>query len=71
MFTTPFSRRRFLAASGTAALGLLVRSTGLRAAALPAITKAIPGSGELLPVIGMGTSRTFDVTPDSGQQAQP
>lgn len=28
------------------------------------IKKAIPGSGELLPVIGMGSSRTFDVSDD-------
>ena len=51
-------------------LGLLVRPAWLLAAALPAITKAIPSSGKRLPVIGMGTSRTFDVAPDSEQQAQ-
>ena len=34
------------------------------------ITKAIPASGERLPVIGMGTSRTFDVAPDAEQRAQ-
>jgi diketogulonate reductase-like aldo/keto reductase len=70
MFMTPFSRRRFLAASGAAALGLLLRPPQLRAAALPAITKAIPASGERLPVIGMGTSRTFDVAPGAERRAQ-
>ncbi|NQX88098.1 MAG: aldo/keto reductase [Halioglobus sp.] len=30
----------------------------------PMIYRAIPGSGELLPVIGMGTSRTFDTQND-------
>jgi diketogulonate reductase-like aldo/keto reductase len=52
-----------------AALGLLAPAAWLRAATLPAITKGIPASGERLPVIGMGTSRTFDVAPDSEQLA--
>jgi len=34
------------------------------------ITKAIPASGELLPVIGMGTSRTFDIGADAAMLAQ-
>lgn len=33
-----------------------------------AIKKAIPSSGELLPVIGMGSSRTFDVGDNSGER---
>ena len=67
MIVKPLSRRDFLAATGVAALGLVARPAWLRAATLPAITKAIPASGERLPVIGMGTSRTFDVAPDSEQ----
>ena len=51
--------------------GLLAsQSLGLRAgpsaASLPLIQRPIPSSGELLPVIGMGTSRTFD-TPGSAE----
>jgi diketogulonate reductase-like aldo/keto reductase len=65
----PLSRRHFLAAASVSALGLVVRPARLRAAGLPAITKAIPASGERLPVIGMGTSQTFDVAPDSEQLA--
>ena len=34
-------------------------------AALPSIRKAIPKTGEMLPVIGMGTSRTFDASGDA------
>jgi diketogulonate reductase-like aldo/keto reductase len=68
MVKIPFSRRRFLAASGAAAFGLLVHPAWLRSATLPAITKAIPASGERLPVIGMGTSRTFDVAPDDAER---
>lgn len=42
---------------------LAYQSLGLHAqnaAGLPLIQRPIPSSGELLPVIGMGTSRTFD-----------
>ncbi len=70
MVKTCFSRRRFLAATGVTALGLLLRHSRLRAATLPAITRAIPASGERLPVIGMGTWQTFDVPADSEQRAQ-
>ncbi len=34
------------------------------------ITRPIPSSGELLPVMGMGSSRTFDVALDSPMMAQ-
>lgn len=34
------------------------------------ITKAIPSSGEKIPVIGMGTSRTFDMQDDAASLAQ-
>jgi len=36
---------------------------------LPLIQRPIPGSGELLPVIGMGTSRTFDTAGDAASLA--
>ena len=45
-----------LPASAFAADGLLLRS--------------IPSSGERLPVIGLGTSRTFNVDPGSGEMAE-
>ena len=35
----------------------------------PAIRKSIPAHGELLPVIGMGSSRTFDVDAGSDERA--
>lgn len=53
---------------GTLATGVLV-AAGARATARPAITRPIPVSGERLPVIGMGTSRTFDVGEDAGSRA--
>lgn len=53
---------------GTLAAGVLV-AAGARAATRPAITRPIPASGERLPVIGMGTSRTFDVGEDQASRA--
>lgn len=52
------SRRAFLLGLGGAALSLPLAS---RATTLPAIVKPIPSTGERLPVIGMGSWRTFDV----------
>ncbi|MGH7887119.1 MAG: aldo/keto reductase, partial [Candidatus Binatia bacterium] len=51
------SRREFLRAAFVAAVTL----TGDCAMAKEIIRKVIPKSGELLPVIGLGTSQTFDV----------
>ena len=56
------TRRTFLAA-GT--LGLAAANTRLLSAAEAPIMRKIPSSGELLPVMGMGSSRTFDVSEDS------
>lgn len=60
-----FNRRQFLAA--LAASGLLLRLPSLMAAPSgSAITRKIPRSDEAIPVIGMGTWRTFNVGGDSG-----
>lgn len=40
------------------------------AVALPLIQRPIPSSGELLPVMGMGTSRTFDTAADPASLAK-
>ncbi len=55
------SRRAFLSAMGV--LGVSVRMGHGRAlaASRPLLQKAIPKTGERLPVIGMGSWRTFDV----------
>jgi diketogulonate reductase-like aldo/keto reductase len=60
----PMTRRRFLELLGAgAALAAAAPWTG---AEVRVVTKkAIPSTGELLPVIGMGTSRTFDVGADA------
>lgn len=59
----PFTRRRFL--MGLAAIGLASRVPPVFAqGGGEPITRPIPSSGEALPVIGMGTWRTFNVGTD-------
>ncbi len=57
------TRRRFLGAAGAASL-LALYPPGAMADGV--IRKTIPASGERLAVIGMGTSRTFEVEPAGG-----
>ena len=65
-----FSRRRFLQQSVGLTAAALSWPLILQAKGIPAITKAIPKTGEQLPVIGMGTSRTFDIGNDPQQFAR-
>jgi diketogulonate reductase-like aldo/keto reductase len=60
----PMTRRRFieLLAAGAA---LTAAAPWAGAEARVVAKKAIPSTGELLPVIGMGTARTFDVGADA------
>jgi diketogulonate reductase-like aldo/keto reductase len=60
-----FSRRRFLTALGGLGAGLLLRPAWPVDIERKPFSKPIPSSGERLPVIGLGTSRTFDVAPDT------
>ena len=61
-------RRRFLQQSVGLTAAALNWPALLSAGELAAIKKAIPKTGELLPVIGMGTSRTFDIGNDQAQR---
>jgi len=77
-----YSRRRFLTAAATAAAGLTLAAcrddaqavTAATPAATPGDqplnTRSIPSSGEKLPVIGMGTSGSFEVG-DSASERGP
>src|SRR5262245_57843513 len=57
MHRSTVTRREALKAGTTAALGFaLASSRPVAAQNLPLITKAIPSSGERLPVIGLGTN---------------
>ena len=64
------SRRTFIKGLGAGCIAVPFVSIPLRAEDSDAITRAIPASGEPLPVIGMGSSRTFDVGTDEGVRAQ-
>jgi len=57
-------RRRFLQQSAGLTAAALSWPAWLSAKDLAPIKKAIPKTGEQLPVIGMGTSRTFDIGND-------
>ncbi len=64
-----FTRRRFIKSTAAAALlGPLLPAAG-QATQSGAIKKTIPSSGERLSVIGLGTSRTFNVAPDDAAQS--
>ena len=58
------SRRHSLKLIGTGATALAVSPSTTFAQAPEAVMKKIPSSGEELPVIGMGTWRTFNVGGD-------
>jgi diketogulonate reductase-like aldo/keto reductase len=60
-----FSRRQFLQTSAAASLLYSLAPGFACAAEATVIKKTIPSSGESLSVIGLGTSRTFDVDSDS------
>ena len=63
------SRRRFLQATAVASALSPFASSYLAAAQSDPIKKIIPSSGEKLSVIGLGTSRTFDVSADAAVQS--
>ena len=63
------SRRRFMQAIAVASALSPFASSCLAAAQSDPIKKTIPSSGEKLSVIGLGTSRTFDVSEDAAVQS--
>ena len=63
------NRRKFLRQSAALATAWLLPSLSSSDAAQTAIEKTIPSSGEQLPVIGMGTSRTFNAAGDAAAMA--
>ncbi|KZC97662.1 aldo/keto reductase [Oceanibaculum pacificum] len=69
---TALSRADFLKLAGLTGLGVMAApSLGLAAAPEGGpIRRAIPSSGERLPVVGLGTWQQFDVDRDSAEMAQ-
>ena len=67
---TKSDRRRFLKQVTGISAAALTWPAWLSAKEVTPLKKAIPKTGEQLPVIGMGTSRTFDVGNDQAMRAQ-
>jgi len=65
------SRRAFLQLSAGAGLLAALAPGALRAAPDALNLRAIPASGQRIPVIGLGTARTFDVDPDNAGAMRP
>ena len=63
------SRRRFLKNLGGLGMLCIFRPRSAQAISQLPITHPIPTTGEQLPVIGMGTSRTFDVNENESARA--
>jgi len=64
------TRRYFLQGLGVMSAGLALMPKTTFGQTRQQITRAIPSSGERIPVIGMGTSRTFDVGNDPTARSQ-
>ena len=64
------TRRSFLGTVGTLTSAMLLAPRRLPAKESRLLLRPIPSSGERLPVMGMGTSRTFDVQGDSAAMGQ-
>ena len=64
------SRRTFILGTGALAAAMTFGPGDLLSAERTPIRRAIPSSGELLPIMGMGTWGTFDVGEDPAVRAQ-
>jgi diketogulonate reductase-like aldo/keto reductase len=62
--TSDISRRAFLASAGAFGAAVPLGQGHALAGSQPVLTKAIPGSGERVPAVGMGSWLTFDVRDD-------
>jgi hypothetical protein len=66
-----YTRRAVLAmGAGLASAAALPGLSLAQTAAKPLLSRKIPKSGELLPVIGLGTAIIFDIDNDSGKPAR-
>jgi aryl-alcohol dehydrogenase-like predicted oxidoreductase len=68
-WTIPMNRRTFIGRTAALSAAVMLAPGRVLGQARTPIRHPIPASGELLPVIGMGTSRTFDVGGDAGARA--
>jgi len=63
-------RRRLLQAAAAGAVLAVMNKKKAYAQAFALLMRPIPRSGELLPVVGVGTWQTFDVGPDAPERAE-
>lgn len=67
---TDFTRRQALAMTGGAGAAVLLPGVGARAATGPVLARPIPKSGEMLPVVGIGTAIIFDIAGEPAKIAE-
>lgn len=65
-----FTRREILAAAAGLAAGSALGMAQAQSTAKPVLTRPIPRSGEMLPVIGLGTAIVFDIADDAAKRAE-
>ena len=65
-----FSRRQILALAAGIGAAAVLRSRPAWSAAGPVLTRAIPRSGEQLPVVGLGTAIVFDIGDDAARRTE-
>jgi diketogulonate reductase-like aldo/keto reductase len=65
------TRRRFLQLAAAGAASAAWPAGVLGASEASVVRRAIPASGQAVPVIGLGTARTFDVGPNDTAAMQP
>jgi len=68
--TTTLSRRQFIRGFGLLSAGIVLMPNHIFGESRQPVTHPIPSTGEGIPVIGMGTSRTFDVGNNPAVRAQ-
>lgn len=69
-FNNLYTRREVLALGAGLALSALTGKATAQAAAKPLLARAIPKTGETLPVIGLGTAIIFDIHDDAVKRAE-
>src|ERR1022692_406290 len=63
------TRREFaMLPAAAVATGASLPPAAFAQTAAPLITRAIPGSGELLPAVGLGTAEVFDTADEATRQ---
>ena len=65
------SRREMLKISAGAGAGLLLSELPAFSQQQPQLMRTIPSSGEMIPAVGLGSARTFNVGPPNPEWVPP